>query len=483
MSANTDSLESMCELVVDCPHSTPKWTDEGVVVLRNQNIKNGFLDLSSPSYTNQEDYEKRVKRAIPQPGDIVFTREAPMGEMCIIPKGLKCCLGQRQVLLRPKNEINGEYLFWALQSPFVQHQISWNEGTGSTVSNVRIPVLKSLRIPRHPNEEDTIAEILSNLSNKIELNHQTNQTLEQITQAIFKSWFVDFEPTRAKIAAKEDYLNRHSHTEPASAKAWGGSPESNAMDSRLRGNDGALSGNDDALKEHMERAAMAAISGKPVEELDALYENSPERYQQLKTTAALFPDALVESELGEVPEGWEVKTLEDILELAYGKALKKTDRIEGEFPVYGSGGLTGMHNKALVNGPGIIIGRKGTVGKLYWEDSSFYPIDTVFYVKTKRDMSFTYAYYLLQTLGLEHMNTDAAVPGLNRNNAYRLEVIKPSENLVSLFSEMIGNIRNQMSMNKKMSLSLEAIRDTLLPKLLSGELSVTPSPDLIKAHE
>ena len=86
-----DSLESLCELIVDCPHSTPKWTDEGIVVLRNQNIRNGVLDLSTPSYTNEEDYQKRIKRAVPQAGDIVFTREAPMGEVCIIPEGLKCC--------------------------------------------------------------------------------------------------------------------------------------------------------------------------------------------------------------------------------------------------------------------------------------------------------------------------------------------------------------------------------------------------------
>lgn len=149
MSSETSSLESLCELIVDCPHSTPKWTKAGTVVLRNQNIRGGTLDLSAPSYTDEEGYRTRTKRAVPQAGDIVVTREAPMGEVCMIPKGLKCCLGQRQVLLRPKKSVNGDYLFWALQSPFVQHQISWNEGTGTTVSNVRIPVLKALQIPRH----------------------------------------------------------------------------------------------------------------------------------------------------------------------------------------------------------------------------------------------------------------------------------------------------------------------------------------------
>ena len=140
MSFKEQRLEDLCELVIDCPHSTPKWTDKGFIVLRNQNIRNGVLDLSAPSFTDEDGYKSRIKRAKPRVNDIVFTREAPMGEVCLIPEGIDCCLGQRQVLLRANSEIDPYYLFWALQSPYVQHQISWNEGTGTTVSNVRIPV-------------------------------------------------------------------------------------------------------------------------------------------------------------------------------------------------------------------------------------------------------------------------------------------------------------------------------------------------------
>src|SRR5690554_4340354 len=261
MNFETATLESMCELVVDCPHSTPKWTELGIIVLRNQNIRDGELDLSSPSYTNEEGYKSRIKRAVPQAGDIVFTREAPMGEVCIIPPGIKCCLGQRQVLLRPKKSIHGEYLYWALQSPFVQQQISWNEGTGTTVSNVRIPVLKALQIPRRGHEEPLIADILSSLTKKIRGNRRINQTLEQMAQAIFKSWFVDFEPVKAKIAVLEA----------------GGSEE-------------------DALL-----AAMQAISGKGEAELTRHQAEQPEQYAELRATAELFPSAMQDSELGEIP--------------------------------------------------------------------------------------------------------------------------------------------------------------------------------------
>src|SRR5688500_11637872 len=92
-------LIDLCEEIVDCPHSTPVWTDSGFVVLRSHNIRRGRLDLSSCSYTDLRHFLERTRRARPQAGDLVITREAPMGEVCLIPKGLKCCLGQRMVLL------------------------------------------------------------------------------------------------------------------------------------------------------------------------------------------------------------------------------------------------------------------------------------------------------------------------------------------------------------------------------------------------
>ncbi|WP_267872408.1 restriction endonuclease subunit S, partial [Burkholderia pseudomallei] len=136
---------------------------------------------------------------------MVFTREAPMGEVCMIPKGLECCVGQRQVLLRPDPDVvDGRYLLYALQSPQVQHEIGWNEGTGSTVSNVRIPVLESLKIPTPSIAvQRDIGSVLSALDDRIDLLRQTNATLESIAQTLFKSWFIDFDPVRAKAEGRE----------------------------------------------------------------------------------------------------------------------------------------------------------------------------------------------------------------------------------------------------------------------------------------
>ena len=200
--SGANTLEEMCEFVADCPHFTPEWTDHGYLVIRNQNIRNGRLDLSNPSFTHKDDYDRRTKRAKPEPGDIIFTREAPMGEVCMLPKGVECCVGQRQVLLRPRKDVHGPYLLYVLQSPFVRRQIFWNEGTGSTVSNVRIPTLKALLIPRLGASERFAADCLRALDDKIELNRRMNETLEAMARALFKSWFVDFEPVRAKVAGR-----------------------------------------------------------------------------------------------------------------------------------------------------------------------------------------------------------------------------------------------------------------------------------------
>ncbi|WP_233639659.1 restriction endonuclease subunit S [Achromobacter xylosoxidans] len=425
MSLKTESLASMCEAIIDCPHSTPVWTKCGYVVLRNQNIKDGRLDLSEPSFTDDEHFKQRIRRMAPRPGDIVITREAPMGEVCKIPEGLTCCLGQRQVLLRPKADVDADYLLYALQSPFVQNQIRWNEGTGSTVSNIRIPVLEKIEIPRHDQAETNIAKALGSLDSKIDLNRRINQTLEAMAQAIFKSWFVDFDPVKAKIAAIEQ--------------------------------------GQDPL-----RAAMRVISGKTDAELDQMPR---EHHDQLVATAALFPDAMQDSELGEIPKEWEAKRVGDLIELAYGKALKSNDRKQGSVPVYGSGGVTGYHNEALVPHGAIIVGRKGTVGSLYWEDEPFFPIDTTFYVKPKV-LPMTYCFYAMQTLGLDKMNTDAAVPGLNRENVYRLELVKPSIPILNAFDGLIDQTRKAMRANIIASQSLAELRDSLLPKLLSGELAI-----------
>ncbi|OOE40623.1 restriction endonuclease subunit S [Salinivibrio kushneri] len=425
MSFETATLDSLCELIVDCPHSTPKWTDEGIIVLRNQNIRNGVLDLSAPSFTNEEDYLKRIKRAAPKTGDIVFTREAPMGEVCMIPEGVKCCLGQRQVLLRPKSSVNGQYLFWALQSPYVQQQIAWNEGTGSTVSNVRIPVLKALHIPRI-GSEDMVAKSLSDIASRMALNTQTNQTLEAMAQAIFKSWFVDFDPVKAKM------------------------------------------------------------QGKQPEGMDA-------------DTAALFPDKLVESELGLIPEGWEAGELSDLMDFNPKRTLRKGTKAPyldmKSMPTAGHLALDiyeremGSGTK-FINGdvllaritPCLENGKTAYVDFLKEEQVGWGSTEYIV-MRSKADSYKYFSYFIVRfepfrKFAIQSMTGTSGRQRAQAKTVQTMPFVVPPPPILEKFDELIAANMKLIKRHGDENKTLANLRDTLLPKLLSDELPLEQAEKL-----
>ncbi len=169
------------------------------------------------------------------------------------------------------------------------------------------------------------------------------------------------------------------------------------------------------------------------------------------------------------PAGWELKQFGDVIELAYGKALKADTRVPGQVPVYGSAGVIGYHNESLVAGPGIIVGRKGNVGSVFWSDEDFFPIDTAFYVVT--ELNLHYVYYNLQSQNF--INNDAAVPGLSRNQAYFNPFVVPESETLSLFGEFIDPLFGQIQNLTKKNANLRRTRDLLLPRLVGGEVDVS----------
>ena len=197
------TIRELCSVVVDCPHSTPKWTANGKIVIRNKNIKHGKIDFSSPSYTDDEHFAQRIKRAKPQPGDIIITREAPIGDVGMIPENTECCLGQRMVLLRANQSVcDNFYLLYSLQSLYVQHQISCSEGTGTTVSNLRIPHLEQIQIPYLPLEQQAkISSVLRALEEKIENNRRLNDNLQQQAFSVFDNLIANAENNDYTVSA------------------------------------------------------------------------------------------------------------------------------------------------------------------------------------------------------------------------------------------------------------------------------------------
>jgi type I restriction enzyme S subunit len=425
------ALDELCEQVVDCPHSTPVWMDTGVIVLRSSNIKNGRLDLSNPSYTDEFHYQERSRRATVLAGDLVITREAPMGEVCLIPENLKCCLGQRMVMLRPDQErCDGKYLLYALQSQRVQNEIRSHEGTGSTVSNLRIPVLKSLPIPT-PDlaNQKAIAHILGTLDDKIELNRKTNETLEAMAKALFKSWFVDFDPVRAKAEGRP--------------------------------------------------------TGLPAEISD------------------LFPDSFEDSELGEIPSGWQCSPLAD-------RAIYLS---RGISPAYcEEGGVLVLNQKcvrdsrisfekarrhdttrkqiigrevrrfdALVNSTGV-----GTLGRVAMMPISQEEVVVDSHVTVVRGSNEQESFFISSTLLNRQTEIEALGEGstgqteLSRVVLGSVPVIFPSPQLISAYFDFAFIIQDKIEKNDQISVALASARDALLPKLISGEIRI---PDAEKMLE
>ena len=169
-----------------------------------------------------------------------------------------------------------------------------------------------------------------------------------------------------------------------------------------------------------------------------------------------------------VPENWVLTKLGSILELRYGKALKEESRIPGKYLVYGSGGIVGTHNEAIVKTPGLIVGRKGNVGSIYYADRGFFPIDTVFFVNSNLPNSFLY--FLLRSMNF--INNDAAVPGLNREQAYANELYLPPVSLIDDFVKIVDPLFEQLRLLVRQNEKLADVRNTLLPRLISGKLKV-----------
>ncbi len=204
--------------------------------------------------------------------------------------------------------------------------------------------------------------------------------------------------------------------------------------------------------------------------LDDKIENNRKTCNKLEEIAqTIFKQWFVE----EAGEDWKKGCLGDIIELIYGKGLKKEIRTGTGYPVIGSNGIVGSHSEFLVEGPGIVIGRKGTLGKVIYLWDNFYPIDTTYYIKSKvESASLLYEYFLLKTLNFEEMNSDSAVPGLNRNIALSTEIkIAPLEKLHK-FNNFTSTLIDKLRENTKQIRTLENLRNTLLPKLMSGKVSV-----------
>jgi type I restriction enzyme S subunit len=376
MFEETQTLNDVCEFIVDCLHKTAPTQDKGYPSIRTPNVGRGRLILEGVNRVSQEVYDEWTRRAVPLPGDLILAREAPAGNVAIIKEGQTVCLGQRTVHLRPnKDKVDPDFLCYFLLAPKQQGALLAGE-TGATAGHVNMRDIRGLTIGKLPakHSQKRAGEIIAAYDDLIENNRRRITLLDEAARQLYREWFVHFR------------FPGHEH----------------------------------------------------VKIIDGL------------------------------PEGWEQKPFGNIAELKYGKALKEENRVEGAFPVYGSSGIVGTHQTALVDGPAIIVGRKGNVGSIFLSPVNFWPIDTVFYIP--KEQADFWLYLALPTAGFQ--NTDAGVPGLNRDFAYSRRLVKPSEFIRRVFNEAVEPMFGQRTILENYNRKLAEARDLLLPRLMNGEIAI-----------
>ena len=303
------------------------YTPSGVPVIRGTNISKDRAWRNDWVYVS-DDFADRLPNCNVRKGDLVFPHRGSIGEVAIVTGDrTRYMLSSSLMKYRPNlDKMSPMFLYYYFRSDTWRAEIMrFSSQVGTPGIGQPLTSLRQFQVPFPPREhQERIAGILSSIDERIQLNRRMSATLEAMARALLKSWFVDFDPVRAKMEGRD--------------------------------------------------------TGLP------------------KDIGDLFPDRLADSEVGEIPDGWRVTGLGDMIELAYGKPLKAANRrSDGRVPVYGSRGQIGWHDTRLVQGPGIVVGRKGNPGVVTWVPCDFFPIDTTFYVVSKDgNRAFHFLFYALQ---------------------------------------------------------------------------------------
>jgi type I restriction enzyme S subunit len=189
-------LRDLCDLIVDCPHTTPKFRTEGIRVARNFNIRDGRFVTAPAFYTTEEEYQQRIKRAEPLPGDILFSREAPVGEACVIPDGMKLSLGQRTMLLRPsEGELDAQFMVYCFYAPNVRPRML-AASSGLTVPHLNVRDVRDLAVPTPLlGDQQQIATAILTVDTKCECHRKKHAALT----ALFRTLLHQFMTAQLRV--------------------------------------------------------------------------------------------------------------------------------------------------------------------------------------------------------------------------------------------------------------------------------------------
>ncbi len=421
-------LDAVCEGVFDCPHSTPVLSEDGPYLARSQDMRSGTFREDEAARVSEATYNERIARAKPRHGDLLYSREGTyFGIAAEVPAAVRLCLGQRMVLIRPSpSAVSFRFLRYWLNSPVMARHASGHRD-GTVAERLNLPTIRALPVAVPPlPEQRAIARILGTLDDKIELNRRMNETLEAMARALFKSWFVDFDPVRAKAEGRDP--------------------------------------------------------GLP------------------KPLADLFPAHLVDSELGEIPEGWEVATLPEVVDVNPMRALRKgveapyldmanmpthghsadavVDRAFGSGMRFINGDtLVARITPCLENGKTAFVDflRDGQVG---WGSTEYIVL------RPKSPLPEEYAYCLARNaefrdFAIQSMTGTSGRQRVPAESLAHFRVAVPPKSIAESFGRAVKPRLTRASAAVRESRTLAALRDTLLPKLILGELRVKDAENFV----
>lgn len=431
------------------------YTETGIPVVRVSNFTDNSIDIKDVYHIPKERFSEFQKVNLIKDDIVIATVGSwPTNPSSVVGKTIRVppeanntLLNQNAVRIRSLDKDEQLYFYYVLKDKsFSDYIISTAQGSANQAS-ITLKSILDYDLPNIDSKEKRIkiGKTLATYDEKIQLNTQINQTLEQIAQALFKSWFVDFDPVRAKVQALSDGLSL----------------------------------------EQAELAAMQAISGKTPEELTALSQTQPDRYAELAETAKVFPCEMVKVDGVEVPKGWNLKALDEIANYQNGLALQKFRPEDDEpfLPVvkiaqlrqgYADGeekAKASIKPECIIDNGDVIFSWSGSLLVDIWCGGKAALNQHLFKVTSKRYPKWFYYFYTKYHLAeFQRIAYDKAVTmgHIKREHLSAAKCIVPNDELLA--NKTLENILEKIIFNRLENFNLQDTRDLLLPRLLNGEM-------------
>jgi type I restriction enzyme S subunit len=460
------SLREAGVTLIDCDHRTPPAADSGYPYVAIPQLKEGRLALADARRISPEHFADWTRKAKPQHHDVILSRRCNPGETAFVPAGLECALGQNLVLLRSDGtKVFPPFLRWLLNGPDWWEQVGTFINVGAIFNSLKCADIPNFKMPLPPiAEQKRIAHILGTLDDKIELNRRMNATLEAMARALFQSWFIDFDPVRRNMDRAQSRPSPGLRPPSPSGRGAGG--------------EGAAGLDFDPVR--------AKLDGRQSVGID-------------ETTTALFPDSFQVSALGHIPNGWDAIPLYDTAQWVNGAAFKNEDFCAtGQgLPVIkiaelkdGIGPQTKWSQRdagedKIIDTGDLLYSWSGSpdtsLEAFLWSGGRGLLNQHIFKVISATAAEKRFVYYLLQYLRPVLVETarNKQTTGLGHvtiADMKRLLVCMPSKAVLTAFDRNVAPIFDKAFTNTLESRTLTTLRDTLLPKLLRGELNISSLP-------